>query len=168
MNVRSDVIAAAMQQALYAATHSPDPSTQNGAVIIDSDATIQVFTADCNRFPAGVENTPERWERPAKYRFVDHAERTAIHNASRHGVCTSGAALVAVWASCSDCAKAIVGAGVRYLVRFPLHQDGIAHWADDIAVGETILREGGVEVIEDDFTNLSIPPLLRNGEIWRP
>jgi hypothetical protein len=64
------------------ATESPDPSTQNGAVIPyqpkcepESDCCL---VSACNTFPAGVHNKPDRLERPKKYSYIEHAERGVI------------------------------------------------------------------------------------------
>jgi dCMP deaminase len=155
---------AAMSLALSAASHSPDPSTQNGAVILGHPET-----ADCNRFPVGVAYRDERWERPLKYRFIEHAERNAIYAAARNGVKTNGGTLVCPWAACSDCARAIVMAGIKTLVRFPMQNDATGnHWHDECAIGDTIMREGGVEIIEEEFRSAQIPNLLRNGKKWDP
>src|ERR1039457_2884604 len=106
---------AAMHEAMEAATHSPDPSTQSGAVVMLADG--QVVAADYNRFPVGVTESKERWERPLKYRFIEHAERNVIFQAARKGIKTEGATLVCPWSACSDCARAVVEAGFTTLVR---------------------------------------------------
>jgi dCMP deaminase len=60
-----------------------DPSTQNGAVIVDSDDWI--LGEGANFFPKGVKETEAHWEMPLKYAFVEHAERNAIYAAAREG-----------------------------------------------------------------------------------
>src|SRR4051812_44655189 len=65
----------------YAIHNSTDPSTQNGAVLVHNmgKGRERVVVANgANHFPAGVKESPERWERPAKYAWVEHAERNAI------------------------------------------------------------------------------------------
>lgn len=157
----------AMEVALGAACQSPDPSTQNGVALITPDAGLILA---CNDFPRGVAHSSERWERPLKYKFVEHAERSGIYKAASVGRQTQGATLVAVWAACSDCARAIVCAGIHRLVRLPADNDATAsHWSEDIEIGDMIMREGGVEIIEfTDTAQLRIPPLRRNGQIWSP
>lgn len=150
-----------MQVALDEATHSPDQSTQNGAVVV----TEAGYVADCNRFPNGVSDLEERWERPGKYDWVEHAERNAIYLAAKNGLALDGATMVAVWASCADCARAIVQAGIKKLVRGPADH-GKQNWSDSISVGDIILKEGGVEIVEMGMEGLDLPALLRNGQPW--
>ena len=161
---RLQIHRSAMQEALEAATHSPDPSTQNGAVLLLADGSLAA--ADCNRFPVGVAETEERWERPLKYRFIEHAERNAIFQAARKGIPTEGATLVCPWAACSDCARAIVEAGFTTLVR--VYGGKESHWVEERSLGDEIMREAGVEIVELPASALQIPPLRRNGETWIP
>jgi len=153
-----------MEIALEVATQSPDPSTQNGAVIISEKRGVMVH--DCNRFPDGVQYSDERWERPAKYEYVEHAERGSVFKAARLGIPTNNAVMVAVWAACSDCARAIVQSGIKTLVRGP--NGGAAHWDGSISIGDTILLEGGVNIVDLDLSDFKIPTLRRNGEVWIP
>jgi len=79
-----------LHKAYEVALKSKDPSTQNGALIIVAlDEPFRagaVLASDCNRFPDGVIETSERWERPLKYEYIEHAERNSIFTAARKGV----------------------------------------------------------------------------------
>lgn len=101
----------------------------------------------CNEFPSGVSYTPERWERPLKYSFIEHAERNVIFEAARKGYRTQGATLLSPWAACADCARAIIQAGIVQLVRFDNHGPN-ERWDESIAIGDTMMREAGVEIVE--------------------
>jgi len=46
-----------------AADKSTDPSTQNGAALVDR-GSLKIKVLEVNEFPKNVEETPERWERP--------------------------------------------------------------------------------------------------------
>lgn len=134
----------------YAMGHSTDPSTQNGACLVADylpDGEILVFGA--NHFPAGVEETPARWERPIKYKFVEHAERNCIYAAAREGICTKGKIMYCPWFSCADCARAIVQSGIKMVIGHDsVLQEQSEHWKkqwkESIEIGDTILQEGGV------------------------
>lgn len=156
-----------LRSAYRLARSSPDPSTQNGAVLIDS-TTIDLIAAGFNAFPIGVQYSEERWERPAKYSFIEHAERASIYRAAVLGVSTKGSTMVCPWAACSDCARAIVCAGVTRLVR---HKDASDRspdwWVDSIAVADTILAEGGVNVI-DIVGSVGAPEVRHTGIVWHP
>lgn len=153
-----------MEAAVAVATFSPDPSVQNGAVVLDRDAAIAGW--GCNRFPLFVDDTPgERWERPAKYLWVEHAERNAIYMAAKHGIPTAGGTLVCPWAACADCARAIIQAGIERLVRFPMpHVD---RWSESIAVGEQMLTEARVEILELSMDDVDVHPAARIGQVVR-
>lgn len=161
-----------MAYAYRLAMKSPDPSTQNGAVIIAP--FVGLVGEACNTFPPRV--TP-RLERPEKYAFIEHAERGAIYAALRNGLHTNGATMICPWAACSDCARAIVLAGIRKLIRRPrVELDGAsARWDDSVQRGDTILRESGVQIIEWDgslhgrHTHPSQGPIevLRDGKLLR-
>lgn len=140
MNERK-LLELAYEQAMEFGT---DPSTQNGALIVNDNG--DVLAAGANHFPKGVQNLPERWERPLKYQFVEHAERNAIFAAARLGVSTQGKIMVCPWFACSDCARAIIQAGIKLVIghQFPfdLTPD---HWKDSIKVAWQMLDEAKVE-----------------------
>lgn len=157
---------------------SPDPSTQNGALLWNPKG--ELIGVDYNRFPEGVEYTAERWERPLKYEVIEHAERNAIFWAAAAGRKTLNSTLVVPWAACSDCARAIIQAGVKRLVR---HKAATAHsneiaapgkdWSGSITTADTMLYEAGVEVIDLDWNfaehHATHDLAIRHcGEVWHP
>jgi len=151
------------------AQNSPDPSTQNAAILcaINPNGSLHPFneTLAVNEFPHGVSYSDERWERPLKYAFIEHAERNCLFKALRRGRCTTGLAMVCPWAACADCARAIVQAGVKKLITQWFDDED--RWADSIAVAFTILAEGGVEV-EFFEGKVGGDPIRRNGKLWQP
>jgi len=120
-----------------------DPSTQNGAVIVDDENWV--VGEGANHFPRYVKELPERWERPLKYSFVEHAERNAIYNAVRNGCCTDLTTMYCPWYACTDCARAIIQAGIKEVVGhqkcFDLTPD---HWKESIKTAFVMLEEAGV------------------------
>lgn len=126
---------------------SKDRSTKVGCVIVGS--ARQVLATGYNGFPRGVNDDPdERHERPLKYKWTEHAERNAIYNAARHGVALDGAVVYVPWHPCSDCARAIIQAGLAVVVTVelpagdPLRQ----RWGDDIGIARVMLAEAGIPV----------------------
>ncbi len=70
-------------QATLIAQKSKDPSTKVGCVIVNDDNVI--LSTGFNGFPRGIEEDwKDRWKRPEKYHWVEHAERNAIFNAADH------------------------------------------------------------------------------------
>lgn len=154
------------------AADSPDPSTQNGALLAipheHGRAEPLLATLACNEFPRGVNYTDERWERPLKYQLIEHAERNAVYRAAAHGICTDGLWMYCPWAACADCARAIIQAGITKLVTHKQAYDrSPARWTDSIAVAFEMLREAGVTVSWYDGT-VGAPQLRHAGELWRP
>ena len=90
---------------------SKDQSTKVGCVIVGE--ANQVLSLGYNGFPRGVNDTPpERHQRPAKYKWTEHAERNALFNAARTGTNLTGAVLYVPWFPCVDCAQG--NSPVRY------------------------------------------------------
>ena len=147
------------------AMKSPDPSPQNGAVIVAHDG---VTVSDCNRFPDKVKLNPERLERPLKYQFIEHAERNVIYKAASLGVSTAGATMYVPWFACSDCARAIIQAKIAHVVGHQRMADNTPdHWKESIANAMIMLTESGVKMtmIPDVLNG---PKILFNGKGWKP
>ena len=142
-----------MNEALIEAKFSDDSSTQNGAVIVREG---RIIGRGNNNFPYGVIHTEERWERPTKYKYVEHAERNAIYDAARMGQFTVGSEMYCVWSACADCARGIAQSGIDSLIRLELPYE---HWADSVGVGDIILKEANVRVINMPLSEVDIPDL---------
>tara|TARA_R110000744_G_scaffold46571_7_gene102931 strand:+ start:4685 stop:5152 length:468 start_codon:yes stop_codon:yes gene_type:complete len=97
-------------------TKSKDKYTKIGAVIVGRDG--EILSTGYNSFPRGInDNIPERQNRPEKYYFFTHAELNAIVNAARIGVSTKGSTMyMTCGIPCSDCARAIINAGIEKIV----------------------------------------------------
>jgi len=128
---------------------SPDPSTKNGAVLVDPN--YKIITYATNQFPRGVAETqPRLSDRSIKYRLIVHAENGAVFNAARHGKNTRDAILYCPFFCCSECAKAIVQAGIKRVVG---HAQLMAlasdhnNWVESIKYGWETLQEAGVECV---------------------
>ncbi|MFM8818110.1 MAG: hypothetical protein ACKOHI_09640, partial [Phycisphaerales bacterium] len=80
------------------ATWSKDPSRGVGAVIVSP--ARQVVATGFNGLPRGVEDRPERLERPVKYDLVCHAELNAIIQGARNGVSPVGATIYTSFSPC--------------------------------------------------------------------
>lgn len=165
------MLARAYEQALF----SPDPSTQVGAIIVERAGTLTLGTG-CNEFPRGVHYTPARLERPLKYEVIEHAERNAIFDAAFNGRRCKGATMYLTWGPCSDCARAVIQAGISRVVR---HADATEramsaaspgkNWSESTSIADIMLRESGVEIIE--IHGKVMPAtfrILHLGEQWSP
>jgi dCMP deaminase len=155
--------------AMLVAEKSKDPSTKVGCILVGKDNNV--LSTGFNGFPRGVWETasdpenglyhrrarlhPERWERPLKYDFVEHAERNAVYNAARHGVRLDGARAYLNWEPypCKDCTKAFIQSGIVEVIgpdiEFPNHNKatggGWSHgdqWR--MSISRTMMDEAGV------------------------
>lgn len=138
-----------MDVAKLVASWSKDRSIGVGCVITSPDHAI--LSTGFNGFPRGVnDDVEERHQRPAKYKYTEHAERNAIYNAARHGIKLEGTTIYLPWYPCADCARAIVQSGIRTMVAtVPDFND--PRWGEDFKVSATVLAEGGVihQIIEE-------------------
>lgn len=137
-----------IRQADLIAQKSKDPSTKVGCVIVGEGNTI--LSMGFNGFPRSVDERPgERWVRPEKYLWVEHAERNSVYNAARHGIKLEGARAYLNWEPrpCADCTRALIQAGIREIIGPNRPFTGVGagvHYHIDHA--ELMLAEAGVKI----------------------
>ena len=127
------------------AEKSRDRSTKVGAVIVGPDNEIR--SVGYNGFPRGInDDVDERYERPLKYKYTEHAERNAIYNAGRVGIPLKGCRIyINSLPPCCDCARAIIQSGitdVNYIVDGEIPE----RWQADCDMSVGMLEEAGVVV----------------------
>lgn len=151
----------------HEAAQSPDPSTQIGAAIIIGNQ-LQLGTRSFNGPTVGWEMTEEQWNnKPLKYQLVEHAERRAIYKAAKTGLWTEGGALISTWAACADCARAMVEAGLKTLIRhYPPLDDATERWLESVSIGDQILKANNIEIIDVIGNIGGAPAILRSGELF--
>ena len=90
----------------------------------------------------------ERWERPEKYEWIEHAERNAVYNAARVGVSLNGCTAYLNWEPrpCIPCARAFIQAGISEVVGPDIAFSSNKDWKFDKSV--IMLQEAGVGVRE--------------------
>ena len=105
-----------LAEAALWASNSKDPSTQVGAVIYDPDR-YTVVTTGYNGFPRGVSDSLELYtDKSRKYPRIVHAELNAIVDAAYQGKSTANKHLAITHHPCSDCAGAIIQAGIKHII----------------------------------------------------
>ena len=124
---------------------SKDPSRGVGCVIVSPSR--QIISTGFNGLPRGVEDRPERLERPVKYDLVVHAEMNAIIQCARNGVSPIGCVLYSSFFPCVKCAIAIVQSGIDTVVTFK-PEAGDDHWLESISKSRIVLEEAGVNLRE--------------------
>lgn len=121
------------------ATWSKDPSTKVGCVMVSDDGVI--VATGYNGLPRGVDDAPERMERPTKYLWTVHAEAAAVANAARSGARLAGATAFTTHMSCAGCARLMINAGITCVVA----GDGKTSMPDaEFDAAALMLREAGV------------------------
>lgn len=130
----------------HVSQRTEDRDFKVGAVIVGPD--LEIRSTGYNGFPRGVCNdVEERYDRSSgeKFFWIEHGERNAIYNAARIGVSINGGTLYVNRFPCSDCARAIVQAGIVRIVcpAKPLNDGALDHSFD---VSEAMLAEAGMEI----------------------
>ena len=157
-----------MTMAYLVGQRSPDPSSKFGAVVVSADNIV--VSAGYNGWPRGMKpfaDDDPRWQRPDKYLYMEHAERNAIYNATRNGVALHNCTLYVPVMTCSDCARAVIQAGItRVVVHAPacrFFRQGLIDaqpWQASCATAEAMLNECGVALKVSDCEIMPIKTLL--------
>ena len=92
------------------AQKSKDQSTKVGCVIVGPDNEPRSF--GWNGFSRGVQDLPERMERPEKYDWTIHAEANSVANAARAGIALKGCRAYVTHFPCKSCADMLIQSGI--------------------------------------------------------
>lgn len=132
-----------MEIARQTALWSKDPSSQIGAVAVDSEG--QILTTGYNGFPRGINDTEERYNnREVKYEMIVHAEMNAIYNATYHGVSLKDSTMyVAGLPCCNKCALGLIQTGIKRVVMDGDPED--ERWKASWGLSEQLFNEANVE-----------------------
>ena len=137
-----------MNIAEEAAKNSKDTSTKVGSAIVLND---EVLITSCNNFPEKLIELPERFKRPQKYLYTEHAERAAIYKAVKKGISLEGSTIyISCLFPCADCARAIVLSGIKTLVTYKVDFEN-PRWKESYKIAKDILQECGIEIIEIEY-----------------
>ena len=118
---------------MWANNRSKDPRTKVGAGVYDE--TTGALFLGYNGFAKGVVDTSDRWERPAKYEYVIHAEENAVFKAlAALGSRTSECTLFCTHKPCHRCMSKIVQVGIEHVYYKAPHDDSVI---TDIIADET-------------------------------
>ena len=124
---------------------SKDPSRGVGAVIVSP--ARQIVATGFNGLPRGIEDRPERLERPVKYDLIVHAEMNAIVQCARNGVTPVGGTIYTSFAPCVHCTLSVIQSGIVRVVTYRA-AEGDEHWLENFRKSRELLAESGVEFVE--------------------
>lgn len=100
----------------FAELFSKDPSTKVGCIILAPESH-QILSMGYNGMPRGIDETKmDRWHRPTKLMWCEHAERNAIANASRHGTPLENGIAIITMFPCAECARMLIQSGIKTIV----------------------------------------------------
>ncbi len=124
---------------------SKDKSTKVGAVIADSNNNI--VSVGFNGFPRGVLDLEERYDnRELKYKLIVHSEINALCSAARRGIALDNCTIYLTHPPCSQCAKALIQAGIRKIVTTKVPEDFQKRWEEDFKLRDLMFKEAQVEM----------------------
>lgn len=132
---------------------SKDPSTKVGALFMYPE-TMQVLSIGYNGMPRNIDETiQERWDRPLKYKYTEHAERNAIYNSAQSGTPLKDSICVASMCPCSDCARGIIQSGCKMVITRDVyefqtdHPDVCERWTPEWNISIEMLNEANVKIM---------------------
>ena len=125
---------------------SKDASTKVGAIIL-APKSFQVLSLGYNGMPRGITETDySKWERPLKYKYVEHAERNALYNACRHGTPLAGSIAIVTMFPCSDCARGLIQAGITTIIT-TYDNTKKERWGCEWDISNSMFKEAGIDII---------------------
>jgi len=122
-------------------TWSKDPSTKHACVIVRPDRSIVSYGYNC--FPAGIEDTHERWQhRPTKYELVVHSETNALLHAQES---VRGYTAYCDTVPCCRCAVNLIQAGIYRVICMTPSEDYLSRWGDSVQQTLDLFEEAQVK-----------------------
>jgi dCMP deaminase len=162
-----------INEAQYKSLKSKDPSTKVGCIIVgpNNEPLISGF----NGFAMGVEDditkVPERYERPLKYDYTNHAERNCVDLSARSGICLKNATAYLNWEPipCPNCCLGLIQAGISKIIGPDRKFAGKGNWDSLYKVSLPMLKEAGIKLLVIPNFQFIVPlELPELGEIAQP
>lgn len=122
---------------------SKDPSTKVGALAIDDN--FRVLSIGYNGLPSKYPDNYEELSREKKLAITIHAEINCILNAAKNGVSLKDSTMYISEPCCSNCAAAMVNAGIKKVV-FPSNYSLSKAWLESIDLAKQVFKTCKVEI----------------------
>jgi len=123
---------------------SHDPGTKVGCVLV---LEKRILSVGFNGFPQNLSDSLELYkDREYKLAVTVHAEANAILNAAKNGAKTQSCTAYVTFPPCSQCAAALIQAGVTKVV-CPNPANAPERWRDNFLLANNLLFEAGLTVI---------------------
>jgi dCMP deaminase len=132
-------------------TWSRDPGTKVGCVLV---LDKRILSVGFNGFPQNLSDSLELYEdREYKLAVTVHAEANAIMNAAKNGAKTQSCTAYVTFPPCSQCAAALIQAGVETVI-CPDPAQAPERWRASFKLGNEMLYNSGVKLLyysQDDL-----------------
>lgn len=155
-----------MREAIeYAMEYSQDPDTKSGCQITFDVPKLSGeydFIFGTNRLPQGIELEDWMLERPAKYDWLEHCERDAIHRAK--GSVNNGT-LYVNWQPCPECAKAMINAGIKRVVVFKEGQEAYERLSGQNPSEKDWHSASSIDMMERAGIKVDVMSFIWNGQV---
>ena len=123
---------------------SKDPGTKVGCVLVNQR---RIVSTGYNGFPQTISDDLDRYiDREYKLSVTVHAEANAILNAAKNGTKVEGSTLYVTFPPCSQCASAVIQAGVAQVV-CPDPVLAPERWRSNFVAANNLFYEAGVKVL---------------------
>jgi dCMP deaminase len=107
----------------------------------------RILSTGYNGFPQTISDDLDRYiDRDFKLSITVHAEKNAILNAAKNGTKVQGSTLYVTFPPCSQCASAIIQAGVAQIV-CPDPASAPERWRSNFKAANNLFYEAGVKVL---------------------
>lgn len=107
-----------MKMCFILSQRSIDTSSKCGCMIVHKDGSI-LSVGYNNPVRGANDSTIPIDEYPTKYYYMEHAERNAIYNAAKHGICLENSIFYITGFPCIDCFRAIIQVGAYKIIYGP-------------------------------------------------
>ena len=139
---------------------SKDPGTKVGCVLVNDR---RILSTGYNGFPSTISDDLERYiDREYKLSVTVHAEKNAILNAAKNGTKVEGSTLYVTFPPCSQCASAVIQAGVAKVV-CPNPALSPERWRSNFIAANNLFYEAGVQVLyysDSDLWTIETAPFV--------
>lgn len=141
---------------------SKDPGTKVGCVLVNER---RIISTGYNGFPQGICDDLERYvNREYKLSVTVHAEKNAILNAAKNGTKVEKSTLYVTFPPCSQCASAVIQAGVTKVV-CPNPETAPERWRDNFLAANNLFYEAGVQVLYYSNSDLCLTKIAPCAEL---
>jgi deoxycytidylate deaminase len=135
-----------LQDAWRAARYSTAPRTQVGAVIVLP--SVGVIMKSWNRIPDRLASSGYPKDGDMTYACGEHAERSVIFRTLDNSIPVRGTTMYTTWASCAECARAIIHFGIERVVTLRRIVEATPQrWDSSIAQGLEMMYDSGINLV---------------------